>query len=121
MIGFRRPVIAISASESAMSSKANTFGTFLQTLNSGKDKDPALRTPDTSFDLEASAKRALQFLVERKGNGTLKDLESALALPPELALRVADYLVEASLIARSGDMVELTSFGRSAMNMFSLS
>lgn len=100
------------------SSRANNFGTFLQTMNIGKAVKPA-DIPE--FDLETSAKRALQGLLRRSGISKPKDLGDELGVSPEQLKEVLDYLVRAGMVALPNeDAVMLTGFGKDAMGVFAV-
>lgn len=100
-----------------MSSKADSFSTFLQTVNSDR---PGSRAAGGGFDIEASAKQALRLIASRKALSG-QELGRTLELTPDQTSQILDYLERTGLIARSGEMVELTGFGKDALGTFSVS
>ncbi|MFZ3235123.1 MAG: hypothetical protein WA417_17945 [Stellaceae bacterium] len=101
------------------SSRANAFGTFLQTMNVGKTAADPATSPE--FNLEESAKRALQYLSERSGRSNQKDLRDALQVNPDQIGQILGYLIKAGIIEQPReDEVVLTGFGRDALGVFSV-
>ncbi len=100
--------------------RANTFGTFLQTMKVGKVATDQATAPE--FDLETSAKQALQSLLSRSGVSNPKDLRDQLHLTPEQWQQVLDYLMEAGMVEQpQADQIVLTGYARDALGVFSIS
>lgn len=100
-----------------MASKGNTFGTFLTAVNTGGPENKAARG---DFEVEAAAKDALRILGARKAMPR-QELGQMLALSADQNGQMLSHLEDAGLIARTGDMVELSRFGRDALGVFSVS
>jgi len=99
---------------SHMLHKANAFGSFLQTMNTGR--------PDTQpFDREASAKLVLQQLPSRNGPATPMEVAALASITLEQADEVIAYLVESGMVEQSSDgRVILSGFGQDALGVFAV-
>ncbi len=98
-----------------MNYRANSIGSFLQTVHSGKPALPA-------FDREASAKLVLQYLSSNKGPVTRAQAGIALGLDQDKVQEVVAYLHDAGMIEKlDSDRVMLSSFGDDALGVFAVS
>ncbi len=98
-----------------MSSRANSFGTFLQTMNAGK-QDPVV-----GFDREASAKLALVYLSQQKGPTSQTDLGRSLGVTEDQCRQVVAYLEDAGMVEQiDNNKLKLSGFGNDALGVFSV-
>jgi hypothetical protein len=101
-------------------SRANSFGSFLQTMNVSKSAP----TPkgETQFDVETSAKTALQSLAAHAGLMESTALRDELALTHDDFSKVLAYLSDTGMISvPTSNDITLSGFGRDAMAIFAIS
>jgi hypothetical protein len=105
----------VAGSQMSQTIKGNAFGTFLETMNIGK------ATRDPRFELEETAKKALQFLAADPKASDPKTLSGRLGIDDQQLGQVLAFLGQAGMLEQTTDgSIALTSFGRDALGTFSI-
>jgi hypothetical protein len=109
------------------STSANNFGTFLETVNVGRDRPKG--SGEQSFDLEVAAKQALEILHHHTDTVTENQLYDDLRLrgidlQPDRFHDVIKYLQNAEMIVMTTEgsriTIRLTDFAIDALKVFAV-